>query len=242
MNQEIKWLLRDKYSGVESTEFQFDINRILGGEPLGYVIGWVPFLNTKIYLDSKPLIPRAETEYWVSQAITEIKAMKIKEPKILDLCAGSGCIGVAVLKEIPEARVDFVEIDSSHHMTIKKNLEENGLLVSQSRIFGGDLFENIEDKYDVILSNPPYIDPELSYRVHASVKQYEPQKALYGGDDGMEILRRILSEVPKHLYLNGSLYIEHEPEQAEKIAALLPDIKSYKDQFGVIRFSIYKKS
>src|SRR3989338_975059 len=123
-------------------------------KPLAYVLGWIPFIYTKIYLDSKPLIPRTETEYWVDLVIKEIRNSGIKNPKILDLCAGSGCIGVAVLKEIPDALVDFTEIDASHHPTIKKNIRENGLVLSRANIFGGDLFEKVSDTYDFILSNP----------------------------------------------------------------------------------------
>src|SRR3989344_3024544 len=127
-------------------------------EPIAYTIGWIPFIHTKIYLDSRPLIPRPETEYWVDQVIQEIKKSKVEKPKILDLCAGSGCIGIAVLKEIPEAFVDFVEIEEIHHKTIEKNIRENNLDSSHTRIFGGDLFENVLDSYDFILSNPPYIN------------------------------------------------------------------------------------
>lgn len=240
MDKEIRWLLEEKYNGVKSHEFEKDILRLESGEPLAYIIGWVPFLNTKIWLDSKPLIPRPETEYWVNSAIDEIKGRRISNPKILDLCAGSGCIGVAILKAVPEAIVHFAEIDNTHHETIKKNTLENELDVSRIQIFGGDLFENIKDTYDFILTNPPYIDPNLSERVEGSVTSHEPAKALWGGKGGMEIIERILRESPKHLNKRGVLYIEHEPEQEMDIKGLLPGTASCKDQFGVIRYSIYR--
>lgn len=205
--------------------------------PEAYKIGWVPFIHTDIYLDSRPLIPRTETEYWVNEAIQEIKKSGVVAPRILDLCAGSGCIGVAVLKEIPEALVDFAEIDPTHHETIRKNITENKLDSSRTRIFGGDLFENVSGTYDFILANPPYINPELIGRVQDSVLKHEPSKALLGGKRGLEIINRILLDAPKHLKKNGVLYLEHEPEQVPELLKHPLYKGSYQDQFGILRFS-----
>lgn len=244
-NKEAEWLLRDKYNGVETDEYRSDLKRLEVGEPLSFVIGWAPFLGAKIYLDSKPLIPRVETEYWLSQAIKSFKEAiereKMKDPKVLDLCAGSGCIGVALLKEIPEARVDFAEIDPAHHSTIRKNILQNDIDPSRTRVFGGDLFENISGSYDLILSNPPYIDEELLSEVEKSVSGYEPIRALSGGKRGIEIIEKILKEALEHLAESGRLYIEHEPQQAEIFSGLLPTLRSFPDQFGLIRFSVYQK-
>lgn len=208
--------------------------------PEAYRIGWVPFGHVKIWLDSHPLIPRTETEYWTMHAIEEFKTNGFK--KILDLCAGSGAIGVAVLKEIPEVEVDFAEVEVRHHLTIKKNIEENipeGK--GRSNIFAGDLFENIQGTYDAILSNPPYIDSEKISRVEESVIKYEPREALLGGKGGMKIIRRIIEEAPKYLNPGGIIYIEHEPEQVEYIKNLTDrfnfDCETLCDQYGVLRFS-----
>lgn len=238
MNQEIQWLLNDKHNGIQSDAFHADIKRLESGEPLAYIIGWVPFCGTKIYLDSHPLIPRPETEYWTKLAIDEVKEKEA--PRILDLCAGSGCVGVAVMKAIPESKVDFVEIDESHHPTILKNIRDNGIDENRARIFGGGLFENVTDQYDVILTNPPYINPELSDRIGESVRDQEPDLALFGGNGGMELIGKILAQIPQFLKPSGVLYMEHEPEQADEIQRLLSGIVSHKDQFGVVRFSVYK--
>ena len=141
-NQAETWLLRDKYKGQESSAFLADCQRLSGGVPLGYVIGWVPFLNTKIYLDSKPLIPRSETEHWTEQAINSIWAKENDSLSVLDLCAGSGCIGVAVLKAAPTTMVDFVEIDQKHRQTIRKNIEINAGPAANCHLIQGDLFTN----------------------------------------------------------------------------------------------------
>lgn len=239
MTQEQNWLLQDKYNGIESVEFHADLIRLELGVPLAYLIGWVPFCGVKIFLDSHPLIPRPETEYWTMLVIEKMK--NINNPKVLDLCAGSGCIGVSVLKHIPDSSVDFVEIDESHYSTIKKNIQENDIDSKRTRIFGGSLFENIVDQYDLILTNPPYINPKLSDRIGESVRGYEPDLALFGGNGGIELINEILSQIGQFLKPGGILYIEHEPEQTEMIKELLPGIRSAKDQFGVIRFSTYQK-
>lgn len=210
-------------------------------EPLAYTLGWVPFIHTKIYLDSHPLIPRTETEYWVDLAIKEIKDSGIIRPKVLDLCAGSGCIGVSILEEIPEALVDFAEIDVNHHQTITKNITENNLDISHTRIFGGDLFESINDKYDFILSNPPYINPELKNRVEPSVLEHEPWQALNGGKEGLEIVNRILNQAGNYLNKSGILYLEHEPEQTEKLSKSPFYSNTFTDQYGVGRYSKFSK-
>lgn len=240
--QEEAWLLRDKYNGERSPEYEVDLERLRRGEPLAYVIGFAPFLNTRIYLDSYPLIPRTETEFWVEKAISTLKT--VSTPQILDLCAGSGCIGVAVAYAIPSARVDFAEIDVRHHATIERNIVQNKIESSRTHIFDGDLFGSIipNQQYTAILTNPPYIDPNLD-RAEDSVKSHEPHLALYGGEFGFELIERIIKSAPNYLVSGGQLYIEHEPEQEAMIARLatLTDYRSCvacKDQFEVVRYSV----
>lgn len=255
MEREEKWLLEEKYGGEKSAGFFTDLKRLETGEPLAYVIGHAPFLDCVIHLDSKPLIPRAETEFWVEKAIKDIKNQELRGPtpesgvgplslRILDLCAGSGAIGVAVAKAVPTARVDFSEIDPSHLSTIKKNLLENIPNYSNRldffKIAESDLFENIEGKFDFILCNPPYIDPLID-RVQPSVKNYEPRQALYGGPKGLDLIERVINETPDRLTKNGVLYIEHEPEQSETIANLAAKqglaANVFLDQYGIERYS-----
>jgi HemK-like putative methylase len=222
-------------------------------EPQAYSIGCVPFLSTNIFLDSRPLIPRTETEYWVQMAITDVLTSRpeltrfpsgVDTARVLDLCAGSGCVGTALLQEVLGARVDFVEIDSSHHQTIKKNLNANGISQSRARIYGGSLFDEVpkEVKYDLILSNPPYIDPARIERVEEQVLAFEPALALLGGEGGMEYIERIIIEAPAHLARDGVLYIEHEPEQVKAIHKLARKMQysscqTNKDQYGLDRYT-----
>ncbi len=237
-------LLNEKYNGQKTEEFFADCARLKKDEPLAYIIGFMPFLNTIIHLDSRPLIPRSETEFWVTYAIDHIRKVyaRRKEIRVLDLCAGSGCIGVAVLKYVETARVDFVEIDTIHHPVITRNIEENMIDKNRTRIFGGDLFEHITDTYDVILANPPYIDPALD-RAEYSVTTFEPHLALYGGTGGLEIIERIIMNAGPHLNEDGFVYIEHEPEQTESIAYVSRTHTTltafpHTDQYGTLRYTV----
>ncbi|OGG86063.1 hypothetical protein A2392_01195 [Candidatus Kaiserbacteria bacterium RIFOXYB1_FULL_46_14] len=249
MDQSEEWLLKEKYNGEKCEAFFADLKRLTAGEPLGYVIGHAPFLNCKIFLDSHPLIPRPETEYWVEKAIKEIEKAGKASPRplrILDLCAGSGAIGVAVAKAVPSAEVTFVEIDPSHLPTIEKNITQNlsinrKVLGERFVVIESDLFSKVEGEFDFILTNPPYIDPAID-RTEENVKNFEPHLALYGGVNGVELIARLIAEAPQYLSDNGQLWIEHEPEQTEMISKLafdnLGSIQTLPDQYGIERYSI----
>lgn len=252
MDKEQAWLLREKYNGEKSPAFFTDCKRLALGEPLGYLIGHVPFLDTTIHLDSRPLIPRPETEFWVEKAITEIKeyqqrtaglGLTTPEPiTVADMCAGSGCAGVAVLQQVNNTTVVFAELDERHLATIAKNVAANELSADRARIVQSNIFSALPgEKFDFILANPPYIDPAL-HRVEDTVKDFEPHLALFGGHGGMEIIIQLIVEAKYHLLPHGRLWIEHEPEQATEIAVVAAahgfTANAQIDQYGVERYSI----
>ena len=197
-SREEQWLLQEKYNGEKTGAFFTDCKALALGIPLGYLIGHTPFLSCTIHLDEHPLIPRVETEFWVERAIAEIKMSRAMQPslngsstapRILDLCAGSGCIGTAVAKNIPTSLIDFGELCKRLLPTIEKNCIENQIDSERYNVYHSNLFQSIpvDRKYDFILSNPPYIDPAID-RVTESVKSHEPHLALYGGTDGLEVI------------------------------------------------------
>lgn len=240
-SQDSERLLKEKYNGEKTAGFFADCKKLAMGEPLAYLIGHAPFLDTTIYLDSHPLIPRTETEFWTEKAIAEIEKASLPVPRILDLCAGSGCIGVAVAKALPKALVDFSEIDADHIPTIKKNLQENGIDTKRTNVVHSSLFTKLPNKYDFILSNPPYIDETLN-RVDGSVTDFEPHIALFGGKGGVEIISQIITEAKEHLVSGGQLWLEHEPEQTDTIEELgnehLYTVTTGRDQYGTERYSV----
>lgn len=265
MTQDEQWLLKEKYHGEKTEGFFTDCERLKANEPLAYIIGHSPFLDTVIYLDSAPLIPRTETEYWTELAINEIK--KHPSPKVLDLCAGSGAIGTAVAKAVPKSIVHFAEIDPVHLPTISKNLETNNIPCTRYRVWQSDLFSELSNTlatskqthsdncakhdcddetsmlplFDFILTNPPYIDPVLD-RTEYSVKTHEPHLALYGGVHGMEVIGKIIEQATAYLQPHGQLWIEHEPEQSGEIIALANKnnyvATTHTDQYDVKRYTV----
>ncbi|MFA7302386.1 MAG: peptide chain release factor N(5)-glutamine methyltransferase [Candidatus Paceibacterota bacterium] len=260
-NRDARWLLEEKYGGAKSPAYEADLARLKAGEPVAYVIGHQPFLGLEIYLDSHPLIPRPETEWWTERMLSAAGAVfsatssshggdmsaregfrsatareeairqqvntppssnglsSQKQVSFLDLCAGSGAIGCAALKYRPGAQVYFGELDAAHEKTILKNVRENNLDGQRAHIRIGDLFEPFGDmQFDVIASNPPYIadDRELE----PSVANYEPALALRSGTDGLDLIRRIATELPKHLAPGGEAWIECDSAHAAAACAL----------------------
>lgn len=243
MNQEEQWLLREKYHGEESEAFLAGCKRLAAGEPLAYVIGSIPFLDCMIWLDSHPLIPRPETEFWTKQLIDQIVIEQApnKTIKVLDLCAGSGASGIAIARALPNTLVDFAEIEPLHLPTILHNLTHNNIDPARCTIKQSNLFTHVTDKYDYILSNPPYIDPTLN-RTEASVTLHEPHLALYGGKAGLELISKIISEAPEYLTDAGQLWLEHEPEQSATVTELATKNgfvgTTYEDQYHIERYSV----
>jgi release factor glutamine methyltransferase len=243
MTQDEAWLLKEKYHGEESSGFFADCKRLAAGEPLAYVIGHVTFLSCTIWLDSRPLIPRPETEWWTERLITSLATETAQQSsiKILDLCAGSGCIGIALAKHLPHSHVTFGEIVPNHLPTIFKNLAENGIDCTRYRAFTSDVFSAISGTFEIIVSNPPYIDLALD-RTEVSVKQFEPHEALYGGLGGLELIKQIITAAPAHLTPQGQLWLEHEPEQSPAIITCAREngftITTHLDQYGIERYSV----
>ena len=169
---------------------------------------------------------------------------------VLDLCAGSGAIGLAVAKKFLNAQVDFIEIDANHNSTINRSIEINQLDSSRIHIYNGNLFNALPitkkpplSTYDYILSNPPYIDKKLE-RTESSVVNFEPHLALYGGFEGLELIERILADTPNYLAPDGELWLEHEPEQSLAIQTLAEKHKMvttvHNDQYNIARYSVLR--
>ncbi|MBU3896161.1 peptide chain release factor N(5)-glutamine methyltransferase [Patescibacteria group bacterium] len=223
--------LKEKHKGKITKDFQRDLKRLKAGEPLDYVIGFVSFLGCKIDLSQKPLIPRPETEFWAEKALKEVKG------RCLDMFSGSGCIGLAVLKNT-KASVDFADNDKKCLKQIRINLKQNNL---KGRIICSDVFSNIAGKYDYIFANPPYISYKRKSKVQKSVLKYEPHNALFSKDNGMEIIKRFLAELPYHLKENGVAYMEFDPVQKREIAKLIKGTFE-KDQYGKFRYVVLRKN
>ena len=235
--EDVRALVRDKYAGDETANIQADLARLSAGEPLAYVIGWVPFLGLRIDLGSHPLIPRPETEYWVEVLLTQLKKrFGDKSFKFLDLCAGSGAIGLSVLKTFPNAHVSFGELELPHTELIAHNIAVNNLDASRATIRRGNLFASFfDEQFDVIATNPPYIPQGRT--LNESVIGYEPPVALFAGTQGLDLIERIAKEAVRHLHPGGELWMECDIDNIETARTLVlsgganrADIRT--DQYG----------
>lgn len=218
---DVAHLYRDKYQGDPHADMREDLARLASGEPLAYVIGWIPFLQLSLRLDSHPLIPRPETEHWTSELIAHLQMRFGDTPiSVLDLCAGSGAIGLSILQALPRATVSFGELSPLHSALIAMNLDENALDKSRATIRSGDLFAPFAgERFTVIATNPPYI-PE-SRELPASVALYEPREALVAGSDGLSIITRIIAEAPEHLLPGGELWMECDIDNIDAAATAM---------------------
>lgn len=202
------------------------------------------FLNCKIDVSKKVFAPRPETEFWTKLAIAEIKRAKKKRIRVLDIFAGSGCVGVSVLKNVKNTSCDFVDVDRNGLAQIRINLKINNIKRGRYRIIKSNLFEKINKNspYDFILANPPYVALIRISEVQPSVLKEEPQLALFAGKDGLDYIKRFLSEVKNHLKPKGRLYLEFDPQQKPEIKKISGkerlNLKFRKDQFKKWRLLI----
>ncbi|MEN9390318.1 MAG: peptide chain release factor N(5)-glutamine methyltransferase [Candidatus Parcubacteria bacterium] len=212
--------------------------------PDAYEHGWIPFLGAHIQLDSRPLIPRSETEWWTEKAIEAIK--QHPGARVLDIFAGSGCVGCAVLLHVANVHVDFAELDAQHLATVRKNIVRLGPLSTPS-FYISDVYEGLppDERYDFILANPPYLSDTRRERVEPTVLAHEPHQALFADDDGFALIHRTIAGAPERLLPNGQLWIEHEPEHTERIKTTATSIgleaSTHRDQYGVERYSVIIK-
>lgn len=198
------------------------INRYIAGEPLQYILGFTWFMDSKFSTDRNVLIPRNDTEVLCEYAIRTIKSKK-RHVKVLDLCSGSGCIGISVLKACPEAELVMADI-SEHAVVLSEKNAAKIISGLHYQVVQSDLFAAIpHTQFDFIVSNPPYIACKTIDELEERVRDHEPRLALDGGLDGLGVYRRIIKEAPFHLSQDGMLLLEIGYDQADAITQLLEE-------------------
>jgi len=226
IEKEIGWLLKEKYHHKPTEKFYNDVKRLKAGEPVDYVIGFTNFLDYKIDLSKKTLIPRQDTAFWVEQ---ELK--NIKNGKVLDIFSGSGCIGIAILKRRPKVLCDMADKDKKAIEQIKINCELNKIDKKRYKIIKSDIFKKAKGKYDFIFANPPYVATKKIYSVQKSVLKYEPKIALFAGTDGLYYIRKLLVEAKNRLNSGGKIFMEFSGEQKPAIEKIILQNKYSKFEF-----------
>jgi len=205
------------------------LNRRIQGEPVQYILRRADFMGLRLYVDSNVLIPRQDTETLVESVIIALQPRR--EARVLDLCAGSGAIGLSIKTLVPGAEVTLSDISAGALEVVRRNAHELNAEVS---IKQGDLFKAVgREKYDLVVSNPPYIRTEDMAALQREV-QFEPALALEAGLDGLDFYRRIASEVQDHLNPGGCVYLETGYDQAQDVLRLLQDAGTWQES-GVIK-------
>ncbi|MBE7008102.1 MAG: peptide chain release factor N(5)-glutamine methyltransferase [Ruminococcaceae bacterium] len=214
--------------------------RHLAGEPVAYLIGEWEFYGLPLDISRAVLIPRPDTEVLTERAIEA--AQGYDEPRVLDLCAGSGCIGLAIAKHVPNARVLLGELDEEAVKICRQNVRRNDLSarVSVVRVDAREKPSRQLGEFDIIVSNPPYIPTGDIETLDVSVRDHEPRLALDGGADGLDFYRAIVTQWREALRPYGKLLFEVGIGEADAVLRLMRgngfgDVQILKDLNGIPR-------
>ncbi|MBQ6951845.1 MAG: peptide chain release factor N(5)-glutamine methyltransferase [Clostridia bacterium] len=198
----------------ETAAYRAFLERRAQREPLQYILEEQSFMGYSFRTDKRALIPRNDTEAVCEEALSHIRGSM----QVLDLCTGTGALGIAIKKMRPGCRVTLSDLSEEALSLAKENAQR---LEVDVRIVQGDLFVPVKrEKFHLIVSNPPYIPRGLQGKLQAEVEK-EPEMALFAGEDGLDFYRRIAREAPLHLMENGVLVLEFGDDQAEAVSALL---------------------
>ena len=205
------------------------IKKLLDGEPLQHITHRQEFMRLMFYVDENVLIPRPDTEILVEEVIKIAK--KISAKKILDLCTGSGAIAVSLAKYIEGSQITATDI-SRKALSIAKLNAVNNNVEDKITFVSSDLFQNIpEEKYDIIVSNPPYIKRNVIQKLDKEVRK-EPIIALDGGDDGLKFYKKIIDNAYEYLKYKGYLCFEIGYDQKDEVTKLIENEGKYIDTYS----------
>ena len=217
-------------------------------EPVAYLVGHKEFYSLDFLVEQGVFIPRPETESLVMKAIELLKSHPV--PSILELCTGSGCIPISLVKQLPRATATTIELHDRPYEVAQQNAKRHQV-DQRIRFLKGDLFSPLETKnhasFDLLISNPPYVTSEEVPALAPEIARHEPVSALDGGPDGLDPIRIILNQGASFLKAEGYLLLEMDPKQIPAAVNYAEDaghwaeIGSFADDFGKDRFLIAQK-
>lgn len=200
----------------------------LGGKPLQYVLGEWEFMGLPFQTDARALIPRQDTETLCEEALRLIEKKAYRT--CLDLCCGTGCVGIALAK-LAGVGVTLADCDAAALSLARENAKKNGV---QAEFLLTDMFSNIRGRYDLVVCNPPYLTGEDMNSLQREVA-FEPENALYGGEDGLDFYRVLARDAMEHIAPGGALLMEVGFGQARAVAAMFCATAIARDLNGIER-------
>lgn len=204
----------------EVQEFASLIERRMSGEPIQYILGETEFFGLPFRVTPGVLIPRPETEHLAEEALRA--ATNFAAPRVVDIGSGSGAIAVALARHLPQAEVTSVDISALALAIASENAKRNG--VDRARFLQGDLFGPVAGEcFELVVSNPPYVSSKDRAKLSVEVREYEPSLALFAGEDGLSIYRRLIPAARTVLVPGGFLLLEIGYGQESAIRGLLRD-------------------
>lgn len=213
-------------SSKNEEEYEKNIQKLIEGYPLQYITRHQEFMKLDFYVDENVLIPRADTEITVEGVILYCKNVKKDNIRILDLCTGSGVVAISIGKYIKNCEIVAVDISKNALEIAKNNETKNG--VQNITWVLSNLFDKVEGKFDIIVSNPPYIKKDVIPTLEKEV-QKEPIIALDGGQDGLDFYREIIKKAPNYLKEEGAIFLEIGYDQKEDVLDIINETKRYKE-------------
>jgi release factor glutamine methyltransferase len=221
----------------ELGRFRERVRRRRTGEPVAYILGVREFYGLSFRVDSRVLIPRPDTETLVEVALDRTRRRDMFG-NALDLCTGSGCVAITFAKKRPTWRVTALDLSEDALALARENALRLGAIFGV-RFVPGDLYAGLDprERFDLITANPPYIPASAIGALDPTIRDFEPRLALEGGDDGLEVIRRIAAEAPAHLAPGGVLALEIQFDQGERVRELvaqagLTEIETRRDYGG----------
>ena len=253
------WLMFSHVTGMSRMEYTLDRDKCLSDEeicslakmlekrnqhiPVQQITGEAWFMGYPFFVNENVLIPRMDTEVLVEAVLTRLPAVPVTENgkrRVLDMCTGSGCILLSLLKEEKGLLGTGADISEKALLVARENAHR---LECEAQFIFSDLWENIEDTYEIIVSNPPYSVRNVISTLDTEVKDHEPVLALDGGEDGLDFYRKIVADTHRHLVPGGLLAFEIGYDQGQALTALLKkagyrNIEILKDLAGLDRVAL----
>ncbi len=225
-------------SDKDLDKYIYNLNKIVNGVPIQYITKKQEFMGLDFFVDSNVLIPQPDTEILVEEVL-KISKLLNKKINVLDLCTGSGAIAVSLAKYIKDVNIIATDISEDAIKIAKKNAINNGV-EDKIRFIISDMFENIQNKFDIIVSNPPYIETKEIEKLSKEVRN-EPIIALDGGNEGIKFYKIIANNYDDFLNIDGYLLLEIGYNQGEIVSKLFKNSQIKKDLSQNDRVILVKK-